>query len=508
DNDDVLSELEALASNTDGESSVAAMPSVGDVDDEARALLADVDAPADPIDAVGAEAQTPPVDETDPLMEFLQKQADVLNDDPPKTPADAAIEELEAVSAQAGDRVEAVDDTIGGMVPEVLDDVKVAGAGAAAATIGAGAAAIETVAEKSKPAWGRLFGFLLVIAVAGGGVYAAMNMDRVRSVLGIEVVEDDGSGLPVRTVETTTVEPAEVDTATETAQADVDAGNLSEDETTGDDQPETVVVGTGEDTGPKFTQRLTEDGREVDEGPAGGEPALGEGTSVSDQTEGTGETVTQAPDADVEAPAASEDQAAAEDAQEQSTPLRVGQRAIFYEERTGSEAGTAVPGSIIWSQVQESPGSDLPLEPAIRGEASIPDLDLSMTMTIRRNGDITFPASHIIEVFFDVPGTFSGRGVADVQRVTFKNTEQDPGTALIGVPAPIDTNIFLVALTDANEAVASNTRLMENETWIDVPMQYVSGRRALITLEKGLPGDRVFKDVFNYWNTNPLPGSG
>ncbi|TIX52534.1 MAG: hypothetical protein E5V28_31740, partial [Mesorhizobium sp.] len=48
------------------------------------------------------------------------------------------------------------------------------------------------------------------------------------------------------------------------------------------------------------------------------------------------------------------------------TALAVGQKAIFYEERTSTAQGSAEPGSIVWSLVQESPGGNLPPEPAIR----------------------------------------------------------------------------------------------------------------------------------------------
>ena len=65
--------------------------------------------------------------------------------------------------------------------------------------------------------------------------------------------------------------------------------------------------------------------------------------------------------------------------------------------------------------------------------------------------------------------------------------------------APLDTNIFLIALTDADTAIETNLNLMRRQQWIDIPMQYISGRRALITLEKGIPGDQVFNDVMSAW---------
>ena len=57
--------------------------------------------------------------------------------------------------------------------------------------------------------------------------------------------------------------------------------------------------------------------------------------------------------------------------------VAVGQKAIFYEERTNVAEGSAEAGTIVWSLVQQSPGNDLPPEPAIRAEAKIPGKDLS-----------------------------------------------------------------------------------------------------------------------------------
>src|SRR5690606_7897064 len=131
---------------------------------------------------------------------------------------------------------------------------------------------------------------------------------------------------------------------------------------------------------PKFTQRLTPEGKEVDPGPAGGESTIGEGTSVVALT-----TPPPAAPSTPAAPAATEPDAAedggtaapdpdspAAPAEEGEQALAVGQKAIFYEERTNTAQGSAEPGNIVWSLVQESPGGEAPPEPAIRAEASIP----------------------------------------------------------------------------------------------------------------------------------------
>ncbi|MEO0543937.1 MAG: hypothetical protein AAFY99_08985 [Pseudomonadota bacterium] len=414
--------------------------------------------PSVPDVAVDAE---PSADEEDPLRAFLQENVDTLS-----MPETATLE-----------------------VPETQDTISV-GAPMGAEPQPMAADERPTPVAQSGPAWGRLGVLVLIVAVLGGGGYFASTLPQVQSALGLNNSEE---GVPVREVSTTPVEDNE-----EAA----DTGTLQEGEvdiTVEGEGAETVVVGTSPSLQPKFTQRLTEDGLEVDEGPAQGAPTVGEGTSVSDLSP------VSAPD---EQAVVESDETTEEPQAEGQTPLRVGQRAIFYEERTGTEAGTAVPGTVIWTQVQDSPGADLPLEPAIRGEVSVPDLDLSLVATIRRNGDQTFPASHIIELSFEVSEGFTGRGISEVDRVNFKSTEQDPGTTLIGIIAPIDANFFLVALNSADEAVRNNINLIRRENWIDIPLQYVSGRRALVTIEKGTAGERIFTEVFDFWDANPLPIGG
>jgi hypothetical protein len=244
----------------------------------------------------------------------------------------------------------------------------------------------------------------------------------------------------------------------------------------------------------KFTQRLMPDGTEVDEGPAGGERSVGEGTSVAAVAQ-PGEPLTDAQ------PGGEEAAEAGQEGADPTTPgVAVGQRAIFYEERTSAAQGSAEMGSIVWSTVQESPGGDLPPEPAIRAEATIPGKDVQLRMTIRRNGDDTLPASHIIEMIFLTPDGFSGGAISNVSRISFKETEQAAGNPLIGIPAKIADGFFLIALGDAPAEIEANMTLLRRQSWVDIPIVYQSGRRALLSMEKGIPGDRVFQEVMQAWD--------
>ncbi|XHB99949.1 hypothetical protein ABWH97_03165 [Nitratireductor sp. ac15] len=282
-------------------------------------------------------------------------------------------------------------------------------------------------------------------------------------------------------------------TVAESGEAGPDAGDRTsaDGESAAPETAETSDTSASQQPEPvrKFTQRLLADGREVDEGPAGGEPSLGEGTSVAQVTvPSNGEAAQPSPsqNGQTESPNASE-------------ALPVGQKAIYYEERTSVSQGSADLGAVVWSIVQESPGNDLPPEPAIRADATIPEKNLQLKMTIRRNADESLPASHILEIIFLTPDDFDGGGIDNVLRVSLKRSEQDTGNPLLGIPAKIADGFFLVALSDSTADTETNMLLLRRQSWIDIPVVYKSGRRALITIEKGIPGDKVFNDVLNAW---------
>ncbi len=313
---------------------------------------------------------------------------------------------------------------------------------------------------------------IVIVAAAGYGIW--VNRAEFSAMLGLggtTVAEDPA---PAEAETEIAAVPAEPEEAEEVAAPEAAARPVQEDVT-------------------KFTQRLTPDGQEVDDGPAEGVASVGEGTSMAAATQ-SGEEETPA------AAATSGEQAAApQPATEAAQPVPVGQRAIFYEERTNVAQGSADTGSTVWSVVQESPGGDLPPEPAIRAEVTVPSKDLQLRMTIRRNGDKSLPASHIVEMIFLTSGTFEGGGIDNVLRIALKNSEAAAGNPLIGIPAKIADGYFLVALSDGPAELETNTQLLLRQSWIDIPIVYRSGRRALVTMEKGVPGDRVFQEAIQAW---------
>ena len=320
-----------------------------------------------------------------------------------------------------------------------------------------------------------IIGALLLVVIAGGG-YLAWSM---RDDIGSMVANLTGEIAPADEVTPPPAEtPAKPQPAAETPVAATPAAPAAD---AGTDQ--------------KFTQRLRADGTEIDEGagsaPIGSAPA--EGRSVSAQTVASTVEPTDAPAAANGAATTQTPGTAANTA-----PVAGGEKLFLYEERIGQATPVAVPGTISWTAVREN-GPDGRPDPQIQGRITVPERGISALLTFKRNTDNSLPASHIIEVVFSVPADFEGGAIENLQRIAMKRTEQDRGDPLVAVTAKVTDDTYLVALNDFEDVVKRNMELLSTRAWIDIPVTYRNGRRALITLDKGTTGGNVFQQVLREW---------
>ncbi|MGO7361258.1 hypothetical protein [Rhizobium leguminosarum] len=248
----------------------------------------------------------------------------------------------------------------------------------------------------------------------------------------------------------------------------------------------------------KFTQRLLTDGTEVDSGPATvpGTPTA-EGKSVAEQNVAAADTPPASAQGDA-APAATPTPNGAAASPPQAAPVASSQKMFLYEERIGQSSPTAIEGSVVWS-VQHEAGQGGRQEATVQGNVTVPERNLSALVTFKRNSDPSLPASHLVEIVFSVPPNFEGGSIDSVQRISMKRTEQDRGDALIAVPAKITDDFHMIALNDYPDARKANLDLMSTRNWIDIPITYRNGRRALLTMEKGGTGTDAFNTAIKEW---------
>jgi hypothetical protein len=176
------------------------------------------------------------------------------------------------------------------------------------------------------------------------------------------------------------------------------------------------------------------------------------------------------------------------------------QRVVLYEEDPGNPQGKQYVGSAVWRTETVSPGSGLAPELQVRADITIPERNMSVTWKLRRNTDQALPASHTIEIMFNLPPDFPGGGVANVPGVLMKESEQARGVPLAGLAVKVTNGFFLIGLSAVDADVQRNMQLLKDRPWFDIPIVYNNGGRAILAMEKGAPGDRAFADAFAAWS--------
>src|SRR4029077_9997022 len=86
-------------------------------------------------------------------------------------------------------------------------------------------------------------------------------------------------------------------------------------------------------------------------------------------------------------------------------------------------------------------------ELAVRADVEIPERHITMTWSLRRNTDPALPASHTIEILFNLPADFPGGGIANVPGISMKQSEQARGTPLAGLAVKVTNGFFLIGLS-------------------------------------------------------------
>ncbi len=206
--------------------------------------------------------------------------------------------------------------------------------------------------------------------------------------------------------------------------------------------------------------------------------------------------------ADSDAPKTAERITQSQDGQSgASTPSNldptVAQRAVLYEENPGGgQQFQNFVGTAVWrTEAVNAPGRAPDL--GLRIEVEIPERKINVTVKMRRNTDPSFPASHTIEVIFNVPAGDAFGGVADMRGIRAKGGETAQGNPILAEVQKVKEGYFLLALPKMQED--TNLSMLRERDWLDLPFVYANGRRAVLTFQKGTPGERALREVLNSW---------
>ena len=311
---------------------------------------------------------------------------------------------------------------------------------------------------------------LLLAGVGGAGFWAwregYVDLDQMFGRSQTATVQPETTEQPTGlTMDNATIEPAS------TEEAASGPGNTA---TTSATEPTSALEAGNEERLEPTPEPVTPTGDETVL------PSLG-GDEIKTEERLSGEDTTIA---------ATEDPAASVDPAELA-----GNQSLLLEASTGGQSST-VPfsGTVDWTQ-----GTDEIGQPTLVAEASIPARNMSVSILIRKNIDPSLPASHLMEISFDIPDTFIGGSISTLAGVLLKNEELVPGTALAGAAARIVGNTFLFALSAAPDDLTANTGLLDTQRWMDLAIVYGTGRNAILTLEKDEEAQALFDTVLAAW---------
>lgn len=194
------------------------------------------------------------------------------------------------------------------------------------------------------------------------------------------------------------------------------------------------------------------------------------------------------------------DNRAADNKSATSPTAAVAQKVVLYEEDPNNPQGKRYVGSALWKTETVSPGPGLAPELVVRADVDIPERRMRMTWSLRRNTDKALPASHTIEVMFTLPADFAEGAVNNIPGVLMKQNEETRGVPLAGLAVKVTNGFFLVGLSASEVDLQRNIQLLKERSWFDVPVVYTSGKRAILAVEKGTPGERAFEEAFRAWS--------
>ncbi|MGE7471451.1 histidine kinase [Bosea sp. NPDC003192] len=180
--------------------------------------------------------------------------------------------------------------------------------------------------------------------------------------------------------------------------------------------------------------------------------------------------------------------------------LTVAQRAILYIEvpETPQQPRT-VQGRVLWRLDSDTAGPGRPVETIVRGTIEVADAGLSLDFTVRRNTDPAFPASHIIGMRFTTTGEAANDAIREVGVPQFKLEEGERGAPLSAISSALGENLFVAALSNVPVEAERNLDLLRNRNWIDLPVRFNSGRRGILTFEKGGAGNQTIAEALSRW---------
>jgi len=110
-------------------------------------------------------------------------------------------------------------------------------------------------------------------------------------------------------------------------------------------------------------------------------------------------------------------------------------------------------------------GPGLAPEIAVHADAEIPERRMTLTWSLRRNIDKALPASHTIEIKFNLPADLPGGGIVNVPGIPMDQAEQAHAIRLARLTVKVTNGFFVVALSGVDADVQRNEQLLKDRSF-------------------------------------------
>jgi hypothetical protein len=134
----------------------------------------------------------------------------------------------------------------------------------------------------------------------------------------------------------------------------------------------------------------------------------------------------------------------------------VAQKVVLYEEDQVNPSGKQFVGFAVWRTDRVPPGLGQKPEVAVRADIEIPERNIAIRWSLKRNDDKSLPASHTIEIMFTLPVDFPHGSISNIPGVLMKQGETTRGVPLNGVAVKVTTNFFLIGLSSVDADMQRN----------------------------------------------------
>jgi hypothetical protein len=180
--------------------------------------------------------------------------------------------------------------------------------------------------------------------------------------------------------------------------------------------------------------------------------------------------------------------------------IAVANKLVLAMEGTDRPENVAVrQGVVVWRTEMVSGTQGQPPQLAIKALLDVPEARLQGEMTVQRNRDPAFPASHTIQVQFTPAAGSEFGAVRNLSQIEMRQAENQPGYPLAGQGIAVMENLFLLALGQTEPALSRNVEMMRGRPIVYIEFQGAANRRGALILEKGISGQQAFDEAFRNW---------